>query len=119
GSGVTASIGGSRTLFSPSGIASFAGQVRDGGSPAVEDNGSTAPNSGSHSTSDNSDRPISIIGATRIGTGLLDDGLRGFLFFFAFINLFIGIVNLIPLLPLDGGHIAIATYERLRSRHGH
>jgi len=24
-----------------------------------------------------------------------------------------------PLLPLDGGHAAIATYERLRSRRGH
>jgi len=119
GSGVTGSIDAIRTLFSPSGLASFAGQVRDGGSPTVDDNGSTAPSSGgSHPTSDNSDRPISIIGAARIGTGLLDDGLRGFLLFFAFINLFIGIVNMIPLLPLDGGHVAIATYERFRSRKG-
>ena len=30
----------------------------------------------------------------------------------------IGIFNLIPLLPLDGGHVAIATYERIRSRKG-
>jgi membrane-associated protease RseP (regulator of RpoE activity) len=28
---------------------------------------------------------------------------------------FIGVFNLTPLLPLDGGHVAIATYERLRS----
>jgi membrane-associated protease RseP (regulator of RpoE activity) len=27
----------------------------------------------------------------------------------------VGIFNLIPLLPLDGGHIAIAIYERIRS----
>ena len=26
--------------------------------------------------------------------------------------------NLFPLLPFDGGHAAIATYERLRSRNG-
>jgi membrane-associated protease RseP (regulator of RpoE activity) len=27
-------------------------------------------------------------------------------------------VNLFPMLPLDGGHVAIAIYERLRSRRG-
>ena len=26
--------------------------------------------------------------------------------------------NMIPLLPFDGGHAAIATYERIRSRRG-
>jgi membrane-associated protease RseP (regulator of RpoE activity) len=25
---------------------------------------------------------------------------------------------MVPLLPLDGGHVAIATYERIRSRKG-
>ena len=44
--------------------------------------------------------------------------MAGFLGFFATINLFIGIVNLAPLLPLDGGHVVIATYERIRSRRG-
>ena len=32
--------------------------------------------------------------------------------------MFIGIFNLFPLLPFDGGHVAIATYERIRSRKG-
>ena len=31
------------------------------------------------------------------------------------LNFFIGIFNLLPLLPLDGGHIAIAWFERVRS----
>ena len=31
------------------------------------------------------------------------------------LNVFIGIFNLVPLLPLDGGHVAIATYEKIRS----
>jgi len=31
------------------------------------------------------------------------------------LNVFIGIFNLFPLLPLDGGHIAIAWYEKARS----
>ena len=36
----------------------------------------------------------------------------------AAINIFVGLINLIPLLPFDGGHIAIATYEAIRSRPG-
>ena len=31
------------------------------------------------------------------------------------LNFFVGIFNLLPLLPLDGGHIAIAWFERARS----
>jgi membrane-associated protease RseP (regulator of RpoE activity) len=34
------------------------------------------------------------------------------------INVFVGVFNLVPLLPLDGGHVVIGTYERLRSRGG-
>jgi membrane-associated protease RseP (regulator of RpoE activity) len=34
------------------------------------------------------------------------------------VNVFIGIFNMLPLLPFDGGHAAIATYERIRSRRG-
>ena len=32
--------------------------------------------------------------------------------------MFVGLLNMFPLLPFDGGHAAIATYERLRSRPG-
>jgi membrane-associated protease RseP (regulator of RpoE activity) len=31
---------------------------------------------------------------------------------------FVAVFNLIPLLPFDGGHVVIATYERLRSFRG-
>ena len=31
------------------------------------------------------------------------------------INMFVGLFNLVPLLPFDGGHIAIATYEKIAS----
>jgi membrane-associated protease RseP (regulator of RpoE activity) len=34
----------------------------------------------------------------------------------ASLNLFVGIFNLLPLLPLDGGHIAILFYEEARTR---
>jgi len=39
-----------------------------------------------------------------------------FLFVFAYVTLFIGIVNLIPLPPLDGGHVALALLEKVRGR---
>jgi membrane-associated protease RseP (regulator of RpoE activity) len=32
------------------------------------------------------------------------------------VNIFLGALNLIPLLPLDGGHLAIVAYERARAR---
>ena len=34
------------------------------------------------------------------------------------LNVFVGVFNMLPLLPLDGGHAAIATYERVRERNG-
>jgi membrane-associated protease RseP (regulator of RpoE activity) len=34
------------------------------------------------------------------------------------LNIFIGIANMLPMLPLDGGHVAIALYERIRTRRG-
>jgi membrane-associated protease RseP (regulator of RpoE activity) len=44
------------------------------------------------------------------------DGLATVLYLLAVINISLGIFNLIPLLPLDGGHVAIALYEGARSR---
>ena len=66
-----------------------------------------------------SHRAISIIGAARAGKQIADEnGAHGALLFYAAFNIFIGVLNLLPLLPLDGGHIVVATYERVRSRRG-
>ncbi|MCK9927114.1 site-2 protease family protein [Frankia sp. Mgl5] len=65
---------------------------------------------------------ISVVGAARLGgeVAAADDGwtdrIRGFLILVAAINLAIGIFNLLPLLPLDGGHIAVLGFEQ--ARHG-
>ena len=32
------------------------------------------------------------------------------------LNIFLGVFNLIPLLPFDGGHVAIAVYEKPQER---
>jgi membrane-associated protease RseP (regulator of RpoE activity) len=105
------------SFFSPSGLSNFASEVAHGGKPTV-DNSSGAGSGTSSAPSSDGSRPISILGATRIGADLTRQGLFAFLLFFSTINLFIGIVNLAPLLPLDGGHVVIATYERIRSRKG-
>jgi membrane-associated protease RseP (regulator of RpoE activity) len=51
----------------------------------------------------------------RLGADLSEDGMAGFLLLLAFVNVSIGVLNMAPLLPLDGGHAAIAIYERIRS----
>jgi membrane-associated protease RseP (regulator of RpoE activity) len=60
--------------------------------------------------------PISVIGASRLGGEAIERGVpEVFWQIFISLNVFIGIFNLLPLLPLDGGHIAIAWYEKARS----
>ncbi|MCV7279555.1 site-2 protease family protein [Mycolicibacterium flavescens] len=60
--------------------------------------------------------PISVVGASIIGGDAVDHGLWvAFWFFLAQLNFVLGAVNLVPLLPFDGGHIAIAFYEKIRN----
>jgi membrane-associated protease RseP (regulator of RpoE activity) len=60
--------------------------------------------------------PMSVVGASRIGGELWERGeLPTWLVFLAAVNFFIGVFNLLPLLPLDGGHLAIAWFEKARS----
>ncbi len=67
--------------------------------------------------SEEAQRPVSLVGAVRIaGEERFDVTVP--LMLLGVFNVFIGVLNLLPLLPLDGGHAAIATYERLRSRKG-
>ena len=59
-------------------------------------------------------RILSIYGAVRLGSSFTN--LGGLLFFFAMLNIFLGVFNLLPVLPLDGGHAVIALYEGWRRR---
>lgn len=60
--------------------------------------------------------PISVVGASIIGGDTVDHGLWvAFWFFLAQLNFVLGAINLVPLLPFDGGHIAIAVYEKIRN----
>ncbi|OBG97079.1 zinc metalloprotease [Mycobacterium sp. E3251] len=60
--------------------------------------------------------PMSVVGASIIGGETVDHGLWvAFWFFLAQLNLILGAINLVPLLPFDGGHIAVAVYEKIRN----
>jgi membrane-associated protease RseP (regulator of RpoE activity) len=67
---------------------------------------------------DPTQRPTSIVGIVRAGGRAAETGFAYFIYLLGAVNLALGLFNLLPLLPLDGGHIAIASYERLRSRRG-
>ncbi len=61
--------------------------------------------------------PVSVVGASRVGGQALQAHEPGaFIGFFAALNVFIGVFNLLPLLPLDGGHVAVLLFEQIRSR---
>lgn len=64
-------------------------------------------------------RPTTVVGVSQIG-GIIgqSDGFKGILLLLASVNVFVGVFNMLPLLPFDGGHAAIAIYERIRSRRG-
>jgi RIP metalloprotease RseP len=118
-----ASVYGLYRFFSPSGLSGFANDVVT--TPPVESS-SPSPGSGdsvvvggeeasltplpppSTSSLEDEDRVHSILG---IGSQLRLEGIVGLL---ALLNIFLAVFNLIPLLPFDGGHIAVATYERIR-----
>ena len=66
------------------------------------------------------DGPVSVVGVTRLGGEIaaLDEPVQSkiasFLGLAASLNLFLFLFNLLPVLPLDGGHVAGALYEGLR-----
>lgn len=60
-------------------------------------------------------RMSSAVGITRLIGDASKDNIRTAIELFAVINIFVGMFNMLPLLPLDGGHVAVAIYERLRS----
>ncbi len=68
---------------------------------------------------DLSTRPTTVVGITQVSGSVGEtQGFVGVLYLLAVLNVFVGVFNMFPLLPLDGGHAAVATYERLRERDG-
>ena len=68
------------------------------------------------------DGPVSVVGVSRLGGEIVasDESTEAkvaiFLGLAASLNLFLFLFNLLPILPLDGGHVAGALYEGARSK---
>ncbi|HET9443345.1 MAG TPA: RIP metalloprotease [Acidimicrobiales bacterium] len=88
-------------VLSPSGLASYWRTVT--GQPQAGEG-------------DEGARFLSPVGFVRVAGEAADTGLFEVLILLIAINIFIGLFNLLPLLPLDGGHVAIAVYEAVRSK---
>jgi membrane-associated protease RseP (regulator of RpoE activity) len=75
-----------------------------------------------HLTGSNEDlntRPTTVVGISKLSATIgAESGFGGLLLTLAAVNVFVGLLNMFPVLPFDGGHAAIATYERVRSRRG-
>jgi membrane-associated protease RseP (regulator of RpoE activity) len=90
-------------LVSPSGIRSYVHTVV---------NPTTKP--ATH-TSSPPVRLLSPVGVVQVAADAAHSGAEDVLVLLFSINVFVGLFNLFPMLPFDGGHVVIALYERLRS----
>ena len=61
-------------------------------------------------------RPVSPIGIARLGAETQEVGFDLTLTVVAWVNIFVGLLNVLPMYPLDGGHFVVALYEKIRGR---
>jgi membrane-associated protease RseP (regulator of RpoE activity) len=94
-------------VFSPGGLRSLFDQVTN---PQAAKQAAANPAT--------SNRVESVVGAARLATQAEQAGVYYFLYILIALNVVIGLINMLPMLPLDGGHVAIAVYERIRTRRG-
>jgi regulator of sigma E protease len=71
---------------------------------------------GSLATGKDTNQVSSSVGIVRVSAAAWRQGVRDFLFVLGLISLALGLLNLLPVLPLDGGHIVMALVERVRGR---
>jgi RIP metalloprotease RseP len=104
-------------LFNPVNLAGVGQRVVEGDTDQQPSEPTTAAKTEAEYRQSQENRPISIIGV--VGLGSQTESLESFIAFLAAINIVIGVINLIPLLPFDGGHVAVATYEKIRELFRH
>lgn len=60
---------------------------------------------------------VGLVGASRVAGRAAEAGMYAeLLSFIAGLTIFIGLMNLLPLPPLDGGHLAVLAYEKITGR---
>jgi membrane-associated protease RseP (regulator of RpoE activity) len=100
GSTVAQTVGGLGRIFGPEGLANIARQVFTNQPQRSADG-----------------RPISVVGVGRLVGATAESGhFWDILWLFAVVNIFIGLINLLPLPPFDGGHLAVLLVEKVRGR---
>jgi membrane-associated protease RseP (regulator of RpoE activity) len=93
--------------FSPAGLSSVLHQdTNSKAAQQVAENPGSAP------------RPVSIVGIANLGSQAEQEGLYSVLVLLIAINVVFGLLNMLPMIPLDGGHVAVAAYEWVRTRRG-
>ena len=65
---------------------------------------------------DDGSRPVSAVGLVQLGANE-ELGINFTLRLLAFFSIFVGLLNAIPVYPFDGGHFAVALYEKLTGTH--
>jgi regulator of sigma E protease len=76
----------------------------------------TARGLGHLATGRDTNQVSSSVGIVRVSAQAWRQGVRDFLFVLGLISLALALLNLLPVLPLDGGHIVMAFVEKLRGR---
>jgi membrane-associated protease RseP (regulator of RpoE activity) len=109
GRGIGASVLGIGSVFNPPELFGFFSSTVTGVDQDVTDQPTPAEDV---AISTDAGRPTSIIGAVAYGADLTGENVSNLIGFLIGLNIFIGVFNLIPLLPFDGGHVAIAVYEK-------
>ncbi len=57
------------------------------------------------------------IGITQASSDAVERGIENYILILAFISLSLALLNLLPLLPLDGGHLVFILIEGARGRY--
>ena len=114
GKGIGLSVVGIGKVFNPANLARFVDRTvrNDTKGESVTATPTPASKTSSAAVKANEERPVSIIGIIGIGSQMSD--MASFLGLLVGVNIILGAINLVPLPPFDGGHVAIAVYERIR-----
>ncbi|HEU5002222.1 MAG TPA: M50 family metallopeptidase [Actinomycetota bacterium] len=104
------SVQGIGDLFSPSGLHQLFSAVSNGQQPSGS-SGASGTNSSSGSTA------VGLVGGARLAGDAAKTGQgQALIEVLAVFIVFLGVINLAPLPPLDGGHLLILGIEKLRGR---